>query len=92
MVAFKFDQILVTSVSLMQGDRMVRLDEVILLTRAKEGRYETLLHMRNGCQLLDVKSSFLFDRFLDKGHSCTDQKLRYFRVSRRQLITECPQV
>lgn len=90
MVAFKFDQILITSVGLMQGYSVMWLDEIILLACAKEGRYKTLLDVRDGRQLLDIKSSLLFNRLFDEGHSCTDQELRYFRMSRCQFIAKRP--
>ena len=90
MVAVKFDQILITSVSFMQGYRVMWLDKIILLACAKEGRYKTLPNVRDGRQLLDIKSSLLFNRLFDKSHSCTDQELRYFRMSRRQFIAKCP--
>ena len=83
MVAVKFDQILITSVSLMQGYRVMRLDKIILLACAKEGWNKTLLDVSNGRQLLYIKASLLFYRLLNKGHSCTHQKLRYFRMSCR---------
>ena len=81
MVAFKFNQILITSVSLMQGLGVMRLDKIILLTCAEEGRYKTFFDVSDRRQLLYIKSSLLFYRLFDKSHCCTNQELWYFRMS-----------
>ena len=90
MVAFKFNQILITRVSLVQGYRVMRFDKIILLTCAKEGWNKTFLDVSDGRQLLYIESSLFLNRFFYKGHSCTNQELRYFRMCSRKLIAKSP--
>ena len=92
MITFKFDQIFVASVCLVQSLTMMWFDEIVLFARCKECRNEALSDVSDRRQFIQIESSLLLDSLLDERHGGADEELGYFSVRRGKLVAKCPQV
>lgn len=78
MVSWELDNVLITSVRLMQSINVVGLYEVVLLARREQCRDEASCHVGQRGQLVHVEACLLLDRLLDHCHGSTDQELGHF--------------
>lgn len=76
MVPFESYQVFVTCIGFMQFLRMMRQYKVVGGRSGEEGRYETLLDVRNRGQIVDVEVGFTPNGAADKFQSDTHKEVR----------------
>ena len=80
MIALKLDQVLISSVSFVQGFTVMWLNEVILLTSGEKCRNKGLGDVRNRCQFIQIEASLFLYGLLDERHGSANEEFRNFRM------------
>jgi len=60
-ITFKFDEVLVSLVSIVKFLTMMRLNKVITCCSGKQSWDESILHVLYGAQIIDVEVGFALD-------------------------------
>ena len=80
MIALKLDQVLIPSVSLVQGFAVMWFNEVILFTSGEKCWNEALCDVRNRCQFIQIEASLFLNSLLDERHGGANEEFRNFRM------------